>query len=133
MTSYLLDSNHASRLVTVGDAVPRRIWQAILGGDTFHLTILVVTETVFGFSMLPRAIRNAQEWAIWRPRLTLLDTDEADALDAARLQATLRRQGRQLGTVDALIAAVALRYNLTLLTTDNDFAAVPSLTTAKWT
>jgi len=65
--------------------------------------------------------------------LSLLETDEADALDAARLQVTLRRRGRQLGTVDALIAAVALRYNLTLLTTDNDFAAVPSLTTAKWT
>lgn len=133
MASYLLDSNHASRLVTIGHALPRRISQSIAAGDRFHLTILVVAETVFGFSTLPRATQNAQEWAIWRPLLTLLDTDEADALDAARLRVTLRRRGRQLGTVDALIAAVALRYNLTLLTADNDFAAVPSLATDNWT
>lgn len=133
MMSYLLDTNHASRLVTVGHPLQQRISQASAAGDRFHITILVVTETVFGFSTLPRAARNAQEWSTWRPLLSLLETDEADALDAAHLQVTLRRRGRQLGTVDALIAAVALRYSLTLLTTDRDFAAVPALSTANWT
>lgn len=132
MGAYLLDSNHAGRLVTTGHALPRRISHAISAGDRFHLTILVVTETVFGFSTLPRAAQNAREWAIWRPLLALLEADEADALDAAHLQVALRRQGRQLATVDALIAAVALRHNLTLLTTDNDFAAVPSLSIDNW-
>ena len=38
----------------------------------------------------------------------------------------------QLETVDALITAVALRYDLTLLTTDRDFNAVPQLKQENW-
>jgi tRNA(fMet)-specific endonuclease VapC len=80
----------------------------------------VITETVFGFRMLPRARQNAQEWDSLRPALALIDMDEDDALNAASLQVMLRRQGRQLSTVDALIATVALRYDLVLLTTDQN-------------
>ncbi|WP_164689624.1 type II toxin-antitoxin system VapC family toxin [Herpetosiphon llansteffanensis] len=58
--------------------------------------------------------------------------DETDALHAAELQIALRRQGRQLATVDALIAALALRYGLVLLTTDKDFDAVPELRIENW-
>lgn len=50
-----------------------------------------------------------------------------DAEKAAILQLELRRQDWQLGTIDALIAAVALRYDLVLLTTDRDFQAIPGL------
>ena len=35
-------------------------------------------------------------------------------------------------TIDALIAAIALRYDLTLLTTDGDFYAVPDLKHENW-
>ena len=58
--------------------------------------------------------------------------DESDAESAADLQLALRRRGRQLETVDALIAAVALRNGLTLLTTDMDFQAVPGLLQENW-
>jgi tRNA(fMet)-specific endonuclease VapC len=51
---------------------------------------------------------------------------------AAALQSSLRRAGRQLATVDALLAAVALRHGLTLLTTDGDFDAVPNLRLENW-
>jgi predicted nucleic acid-binding protein len=37
-----------------------------------------------------------------------------------------------MGTVDAILAAIALRHSLTLLTTDRDFAAVPGLAQANW-
>jgi len=93
---------------------------------------MVVTETVFGFRMLRRASQNEREWAIWRPTLRFIDISETDALFAATLQVTLRRQGRQLGTIDALIAAVALRANRILLTTDKDFAPIPNLRTENW-
>lgn len=55
-----------------------------------------------------------------------------DAEKAAILQLELRRQGWQLGTIDALIAAVALRYDLVLLTTDRDFQAIPGLPQENW-
>lgn len=44
----------------------------------------------------------------------------------------LRHQGRPLATVDALIATTALCYDLTLLTIDGDFAAVPTLHVESW-
>lgn len=58
--------------------------------------------------------------------------DALDADQAADLQVHLRRQGRQLATVDALIAVTALRYDLTLLTTDKDFEVIPSLRCENW-
>ena len=67
-----------------------------------------------------------------RPSLILRPLDETDALEAAALQVALRRQGRQLATVDALIATVALRYDLTLLTIDGDFMPVPTLRVESW-
>lgn len=48
------------------------------------------------------------------------------------LQVSLRRRGRQLETVDAIISAIALRYDLILLTTDRDFAIVPALNQQNW-
>ena len=42
--------------------------------------------------------------------------------EAAQLRNRCRRAGGQVGTIDALIAQLCLRHDLTLLTTDNDFA-----------
>ncbi len=132
MVAYLLDSNHASTLVTPGHVINRRITTGIAAGHAFCLILPVITEVVFGFSILPRAARNVAEWTAIRPSLLLIGMDENDALDAATLQVALRRRGRQLETVDALLATVALRYGLTLLTSDRDFQPVPGLVTENW-
>lgn len=58
--------------------------------------------------------------------------ERSDAEQAATLQVTLRHQGWQLATVDALMAAIALRYDLVLLTADNDFNRVTGLQYENW-
>ena len=132
MASFLLDSNHANRLIDPRHPTRLRIRAAIVRGDVFYIILPVITETIFGFSILPRGQQNRLEWQAARSSLVLLHLDEADAVDAAGLQVLLRRRGRQLTTVDALVATVALRYDLTVLTTDGDFAHVPSLRTENW-
>lgn len=82
--------------------------------------------------MLPRAAQNLAEWERLKPLLPCYIPDETDAEFAAELQLSLRRRGWQLATVDALIAAVALRYDLTLLTADQDFQAIPRLQHENW-
>lgn len=82
--------------------------------------------------MLPRAEQNVAEWKRLKPLLPCYIPDETDAELAAELQIALRGSGWQLETVDALIAAVALRYDLTLLTTDQDFRGVPRLQRENW-
>ena len=72
------------------------------------------------------------EWERLKPLLPCYMPDETDAELAAELQVSLRRRGWQLETVDALIAAVALRYDLTLLTADKDFQTVPKLQHENW-
>ena len=62
----------------------------------------------------------------------ILAVYELDAEFAAELQVALRGNGWQLATVDALIAAVALRYDLILLTTDRDFRTIPTLRREDW-
>jgi tRNA(fMet)-specific endonuclease VapC len=44
----------------------------------------------------------------------------------------LRRQRRILSKVDLTVAAICLQLNLTLLTTDRDFEALPDLRIENW-
>src|SRR5215211_7611070 len=122
MAAYLLDTNHASPLVTRGHPLRQRVRQRAAAGDTFAICVPVLTETLFGISLLPRATQNRVEWARLQTILTCYVPDESDGAAAATLQLALRRRGRQLLTVDALIAAVALHYDRVLLTIDRDFA-----------
>jgi tRNA(fMet)-specific endonuclease VapC len=132
VADYFLATNLASTLVTIGHSVRSRIHARLAAGDSFFLTAPVITELVFGFGLLPRATQNMQEWLAIRPALRLLPIEETDAMDAAALQLSLRRHGRQFETVDALIATAALRNGLILLTTDGDFRPVPGLVTENW-
>jgi tRNA(fMet)-specific endonuclease VapC len=94
----------------------------------------VFTEVWYGISLLPRAMRNRAEWTHLRLLMSFYSLDERDAEMAAELQIALRRQGRQLGTADALIATVAIRQRqrLILLTSDGDFRRIPQLQTENW-
>lgn len=92
----------------------------------------ILTETIFGISILPRTKQNLQEWARLKPKIPCYILDETDSESAAELQISLRRRGWQLETVDALIVATALRYDLILLTTDKVFEAVPDLQYENW-
>jgi tRNA(fMet)-specific endonuclease VapC len=44
----------------------------------------------------------------------------------------LKRAGRALSQVDMMLAAMSRHLNLTLLTTDGDFDALPDIRTENW-
>lgn len=131
-TSYLLDTNHLSPLVTLGHPMRHLLINGLERADKFAIPAPALAEFLFGIQMLPRAAKNIQEWQRYTGAFIQYDIDHNDATLAASLQVELRRNGRQLHTVDALIAAVALRYDLTLLTTDKDFHVVPGLLHENW-
>ncbi len=133
MTDFLLDTNHVASLVTIGHPLRKHILQRLeVGDDTFAIHVLILAEMLFGIGILPRAKQNLAEWERFQPNFTCYFPDETDAKHAAELQISLRCRGRQLETVDAFIAVTALRYKLTLLTTDNDFKPVPELRQEDW-
>ena len=132
MANYLLDSNHMSPLVTLTHPLREKIIRRLQAGDVFGIAVPVLTETIFGFSVLPRAKKNIKEWKKLEPSFTYYNIQKVDAEKAAELRLMLRRRGWQLEAVDAMIAAVALRYDLILLTRDKDFNAIPGLRRENW-
>jgi predicted nucleic acid-binding protein len=95
---------------------------ALEGGDMVVTTGLILQELLQGFSG-PRA-RN--DIIVRFAALPLLSPDRRDHIDAAALRNLCRRAGVQIGTIDALIAQLCIRHDLTLLTTDKDFVRVAS-------
>ncbi len=132
MTRYLLDTNHLSPLVTVGHPVREAVLQRSAAGDTFAIPAPVLSEFLFGIGLLPRGRENQLIWQELADLFGYYHIDRQDAEAAAELRLRLRQVGRQLALVDALVAVVALRHGLTLLTTDADFDAVPGLERVSW-
>jgi predicted nucleic acid-binding protein len=56
--------------------------------------------------------------------LPLLVPDRSDHIEAADLRNSCRRVGVQIGTIDALLAQLCIRHRLTMLSADDDFAAI---------
>jgi len=108
VADYLIDTYHLNRLIDPRHPFQARFIARLRAGDTFSTILPIITETVFGFSILPRAARNWTEWHTIRPSLMLLPLDETDALDAAALQwptppGTAAGDGRRFDCHDRLV------------------------------
>lgn len=119
-------------MVTADHQLRLQVFERRKHGDRFSVAAPSLTEVLYGISLLPRAQANLTEWARVKSSFNYYTIDTVVAEEAAALQVKLRRQGWQLGTVDALIAAVALRYDLILLTTDKDFRGIGDLKQENW-
>lgn len=63
--------------------------------------------------------------------LPMLVPDREDHVAAASLRNLCRRRGVQAGTLDALVAAIAIRHALHLITTDGDFLRIAKYCTLR--
>jgi predicted nucleic acid-binding protein len=90
---------------------------AIEGGETVLTTGLVLQELLQGFSG-----PKAKEQILHRfAAVPLLVPDRDDHIQAADLRNRCPRAGIQIGTIDALLAQLSIRHDLTMLSTDADF------------
>ncbi|HEX4242054.1 MAG TPA: PIN domain-containing protein [Steroidobacteraceae bacterium] len=93
---------------------------ALAQGEPVITTGLVLQELLQGF-MGPRSRDQILKHF---SALPLLTPDREDHIAAAALRNACRRAGVQAGTIDALIAQLCIRHDLTLLSTDEDFAHI---------
>ena len=100
---------------------------ALEGGDSVVTTGLVLQELLQGFSG-PRDGRQIIERF---SALPLLSPDRQDHIDAAELRNRCRRSGSQVGTIDAILAQLCIRHDLTLLTVDKDFVGIAARSTLR--
>jgi len=100
---------------------------AIEGGETLLTTGLVLQELLQGFS----GPKNSDQILDRFSAVPLLVPDRDDHVRAAELRNHCRRNGVQVGTIDALLAQLCIRHELTMLTTDKDFVRVADCSALK--
>ena len=94
--------------------------RAVEGGETLLTTGLVLQELLHGFA----GPKSRSEIVERFSALPLIAPDRDDHIEAAQLRNHCRRKGVQIGTIDALLAQLCLRHELTMLTADQDFTRV---------
>ncbi len=105
------------RDVESSEAEVQHLKDALFGADVVVTTGLVLQELLQGFSGAKSSAQIIERFSA----LPLLQPSREDHIAAAELRNACRRSGVQLGTIDALIAQLCIRHELTLLSTDKDF------------
>jgi predicted nucleic acid-binding protein len=90
---------------------------ALEGADQVFTTGLILQELLQGFSGPKARDQLIERFAA----LALLLPDREDHIEAAEIRNACRRNGVQIGTVDAVLIQLCLRHDLILLSADNDF------------
>jgi len=132
VSGFLLDTNCISELTRPrGD--PRVLdWLRAADEELLHLSVLTLGEIRKGITALSEAKKRFQIEAWLEKELKIrfagriLPVDEAVADQWGRLAAKAKQLGRPLAVVDGLLAATALRHNLTVVSRNTaDFGNTP--------
>jgi predicted nucleic acid-binding protein len=103
--------------------------EALSGADSVVTTGLVLQELLQGFSGPRDKVAIIERFGA----LPLIQPDRQDHIAAAEVRNLCRRNGVQVGTIDALLIQLCGRYELTLLSADKDFAnAAPFVPFKLW-
>jgi predicted nucleic acid-binding protein len=94
--------------------------QALESGETLLTTGLVLQELLQGFAGPKSRSRIVERFSA----LPLIVPDRDDHIHAAELRNHRRRKGVQIGTIDAILAQLCIRHDVTMLTADQDFTHV---------
>ena len=97
----------------------RVLQHALEGADQVFTTGLILQELLQGF-----AGPKARDQLIERfAALGFLQPDREDHIEAAEVRNLCRRNGVQIGTIDAVLIQLCRKHDLVLLSSDNDFRA----------
>ena len=88
--------------------------------DVLFSTGIIVQELLQGFQGPKQRERLIERFS----GLSLIVPDLSDHIEAASIQTICRRKGIQIGTIDALLAQLAIGHDLEFLTTDRDFTLI---------
>jgi tRNA(fMet)-specific endonuclease VapC len=131
MIRFMLDTNAASGLVKGQPKLTVRFKTE--APDRVCLSAVTEGEMLFGVVRRPEARRLRAAVNELLAAIDVLPWTSATARRYATLRAGLERQGRPLSALDLMIAAHAAEHDMTLVTNDGAFGAVPGLRVEDWT
>jgi tRNA(fMet)-specific endonuclease VapC len=109
---------------------------AVLAGlravEAVYVPVIAVGELYYGARKSTRAAANVERVEALAAAAAVLHCDGATAAAYGELKAALRAQGSPIPENDLWIAALARQHDLTLVSRDAHFAAVPRLAVVSW-
>ena len=125
---YLIDTDWVIDLLA---SVPEAV-QLLdrLAQDGIAISVITYMEAYQGVERSPHPEEAQNKLRAFLDSLPVVSLSPAVAQRCARLRETLRKQGKRVNarSLDLIIAATALEYNLTLVTRNTeDYADVPGL------
>lgn len=135
---YLLDTNTFRYAVDADWNKPENFRHWVnrwirINADSCYLPSVAVQEIIYGMRRKKLGDRRMKVINRWIQRIPKLDFDEKAAQIAGEIQSELEFKGKKLGEKDIQIAAIAIRYNLILVSHDQDFRYVSDLDIEDWT
>ncbi len=129
--SFLLDTNILSAHLRRPSGLSHRFIQH--GGRSYAPSVALAELYVWAHNRPdPSGPLEAIDALLFH-EVSILDFDRDCAAEFGRVRVAMRRQGAEMNAVDLMIAAVALVYDLTLVTHNtSDFQRVPDLRLDDW-
>ncbi len=125
---YLLDTNIIIALFASEASIVSNLAQA----DEVFIPSIALGELHYGARKSGRSQKNLERIEEFVENNTIVECDANTASQYGDLKNRLRIKGRPLPENDMWIAALALQYDLTLITRDAHFQEVENLRTVLW-
>ena len=132
MARYLLDTNHASRLMSNDARIVTKVRHSKQTGDEFGISMTVPGELYFAVYASQHRAQNLQRLTRLLTTLRNYPFDQTVAEEFGRIQAEQKANGRPIPPLDAQIAAVARQQGLIILTSDKHFDYIDALDVEDW-
>lgn len=125
---YLLDTNIVIALFGEDDQVLKKVQEA---QEIYHPAI-VIGELYYGAFNSTRKAENLRKVDEYRNEAAILNSDDHTARLYGEVKVALKKKGTPIPENDIWISAIALQYDLTLVTRDKHFGNIDGLSVEKW-
>jgi tRNA(fMet)-specific endonuclease VapC len=130
--AYLLDTNHLGAAVNPVSLIRERLYRMHRQGAKLGTCLPVLCELEAGIQGSPHVASYRRQLAHLMAKVRVWPLELPVAPLFGELYHELQRRGRVLSQVDIMLAALVRQMNLTLLTSDRDFEALPEIRTENW-
>ena len=125
---FLLDTN----IVIAIFAKEAKVQAYLLDATEVFVPAIVLGELYYGAYKSSRVTENIAKIEEFGARNAVVISDTATARAYGQIKNGLRAKGRPIPENDIWIAAIAMQYNLALVTRDVHFGEVDGLVTETW-
>jgi tRNA(fMet)-specific endonuclease VapC len=127
-SNILLDTNIVIAIFNGNRSYAEKITKA----TSFYLPSIVLGELYIGVNRVSNKAKHLKKITDLLTLCTIIDVDGVTAKYYGEIVALLYKKGKPIPTNDVWIAAMAIQYNLTLITKDAHFNEITNLQINSW-